>query len=107
MNDDLHDRRYEFLTAVLRELARTGVLTDAMMERVALRFDGQAREYRGSDREERYADLADAARTFIFEATAPTATDARAEYQRRQIRERTERLARKIARAPDGGNGSG
>lgn len=109
MSDDATERRVEFLTAILAEMARTGGITDAMMERVALRFDGQAHTYAGSDREERYTDLANAARLFVLEATGPTASDARAEFKRRQIRERTERLAGKEARrgnwTPDGGNG--
>ncbi|RSV15682.1 hypothetical protein CA235_07470 [Sphingomonas sp. ABOLF] len=87
--------------ALFEELVRAGVLTDDMVENVALRFDGLAHEYRGSDGGEQYSHLAFAARLLPGRARAPTVSERRAEYERRQMRERTAILER---RAKEQGN---
>ena len=87
--------------ALFEELVRAGILTEDMVENVALRFDGLAHEYRGSDREDQYSHLALAARLLPGRATAPTPSARRAEYERRQMRERTAILER---RAREQGN---
>jgi hypothetical protein len=89
------DDQLELFSALFGEMVRANILTDEMIERVALRFEGLAHAHRGSDREEQYTHLASAARILPMRARAPTPSEQHAEYERRQMRERTAILERR------------
>lgn len=96
------EARWLLTDAIFQELARAGVLTDEMCERVARRFEAEAREQADPGRREMHTTIAMSARAIPIRASAPSGSDVRADYRRRQIVERTERLAAKAARR-DGG----
>lgn len=91
--DDPASLDLELLRELVLELIRTGTITDEMIGNVERRFESEARRYRGSDRAERYEQLAHMASVLPVEAAAPTATEFEAEQRRKHIR-----------LIPDGGN---
>lgn len=78
----------DLLTALFAEMIRTGIIPEDVIDRVAERFEAE-----GGERGERLAHLA---RCILMEGLIePTSeSDFRAQYYRRQIRERTKLIER-------------
>lgn len=100
MDDSALRARLAFLEEVIRELYRQDILNDEMLGTVAERLAAKATNH-GSTEADILDDAAHMANMVAFEAaeTIETASDRRAEFLRRQMRERTAMLS-----SPDGGN---
>jgi hypothetical protein len=79
---------------LMLQLVRAGTITDDMISNVERQFEAEARQHQGSDRGERYEQLAHMARVLPIEAAALSASDFYAGQRRKQLHVIT----------PDGGN---
>lgn len=84
----------ELFRDLMLQLVRAGTITEEMIGRVERQFEAEARQHRGSDRAERYEQLAHMARVLPIEAAALSASDFYADQRRKRLH----------VIAPDGGN---